>query len=113
MVEPLLISIATTLATKAAGSLYDLVCSAFRGHPDATKELAAAAGAEPDSAPVLALATRLAQVEAEDPEFASRLRAAWAEMSQHTDRGGVANQISGAVSGKVVQARDIHGSVNF
>lgn len=113
MVEPILISIATTLATKAAGSLYDLVRSAFRGRPDATTELEAAAGAEPDSAPIHALATRLAQVEAEDPEFASQLRAAWAEVSQQADHGGVNNQITGSVSGKVVQARDIHGNINF
>jgi hypothetical protein len=111
MVEPILLSIATTLATKAAGSLYDVVRSAFRRHPAAMGELAAAEGAEPDSPPVHALATRLAEFEAESPEFHDALRAAWSE--QHADHGGVNNQITGNVSGKVVQARDIHGDISF
>ncbi|HEX5401009.1 MAG TPA: hypothetical protein VFX16_01760 [Pseudonocardiaceae bacterium] len=113
MVEPILISIATALATKAAGGLYDLVRAAFRRRPDAAKELEAAVGAEPDSAPIHALATRLAQVEAEDPEFAGQLRATWAAVSQHAEGDGVTNQISGPVSGRVVQARDITGDINF
>jgi hypothetical protein len=113
MVEPILISIATTLATKAAGNLYDLVRSKFAKHPAAAEELAAAVGAEPDSAPIHALATRLAEVEAEDPEFAGRLRAAWSEVAQQADHGGVNNQITGNVSGKVIQAGTITGDISF
>jgi hypothetical protein len=39
----------------------------------------------------------------------------WREMTvaQQADRGGVVNQVSGNVSGKVVQARDIEGGVSF
>jgi hypothetical protein len=115
MVEPILISIATTLATKAAGNLYDLVRSTFRRHPDAAKALEAATGAEPDSEPVRALAERLAEVTAADPEFDGRLRAEWVrvEVTQHADHGGVSNQITGNVTGKVVQAGDIHGNISF
>lgn len=102
MVDPILMSVAGTLATKAAGGLYDLVVRTFRGRPDAVEALEAAEGAEPDSPPVQALATRLAEVAAEDPEFDTALRT-WA------NKGGVVNQVTGNVSGQVVQARDIQG----
>jgi hypothetical protein len=116
MVEPILVSIATTLATKAAGSLYDLVRKAFTRHrPAAVAELEAAKDAAPDSAPVRVLAERLAEVSAADPEFASQLRAEWArvDVSQQADNGGVTNSITGSVTGKVVQARDIQGGISF
>jgi hypothetical protein len=112
MVEPILISIATTLATKAAGGLYDLVRVRFSRHPEAARALTAAEGAVPDSAPVLALAERLAEVTATDPEFARQLRVTWSQ-TEVTQRGQVNNQISGTVTGKVVQAGDIHGNVSF
>lgn len=105
MVDPFLVSVAAELATKTAGSLYELVAKAFRRHPDATRELAAAQGEQPDSPPVRALAIRLAQVGATDPEFARALR----DLAQ----GGVVNQISGDVDGNVVQARDIIGDISF
>lgn len=114
MLDPVLMEIATTLAGKAAGGLYDLVRSVFRGHAEASTELVAADGAQPGSAPVRALATRLAEFEAADPDFAQRLRAEWAVAAvQHADHGGVTNQITGTVTGKVVQARDIHGNISF
>jgi hypothetical protein len=114
MLDPVLMEIAATLAGKAAGGLYDLVRSAFGRHPEAGRELVAVQGAEPDSAPVRALATRLAEFEAADPDFARRLRAEWASVTvAHADHGGVTNQITGNVTGKVVQARDIHGDISF
>lgn len=116
MVEPILVSIATALATKAAGSLYDLVRKAFTRHrPAAVAELEAAQGAAPESAPVRVLAERLAEVSAADPEFAGQLRAEWArvDVSQQADNGGVTNSITGSVTGKVVQARDIQGGISF
>lgn len=106
MVDPVLMSVATELATKAASGLYDLVVARFRRHPDAAKALEAARGAEPDSPPVHALAARLAEVAAAEPDFDAALRA-WA------DHGGVVNQISGAVVGKAVQARDITGNITM
>jgi hypothetical protein len=110
MFDPVLTEIATTLAGRAAGGLYDLVRSAFRRHPEATGELVAVEGAAPDSAPVRALATRLAEFEAADPEFARGLRAEW--YGQRADHGGVNNKVIGT-AGKVVQARDIHGDISF
>jgi hypothetical protein len=112
MVDPILISIATTLATKAAGSLYDLVKSAFHRHPKAAEALEAANGAAPESAPVQALAERLAEVEAAEPAFREQLRTEWAKI-EVSQRGGVNNLITGNVTGKVVQARDITGDINF
>lgn len=115
MVDPILISIAGTLATKATDTLYQLVKSAFSRHEKAALALAAAAGEEPASTPVLALAERLAQVEAAEPEFKKQLRAEWAKVAttQTADHGGVTNTITGNVSGTVVQARDITGGVNL
>jgi hypothetical protein len=111
MIDPILTSIATTLATKAAGGLYDLVSKVFRRHPQAQLALEAAQGAEPDSAPVHALAERLAEVTAAEPEFDRELR----ELADHGDviNGDVINKVSGHVTGNVVQARDITGNISF
>ena len=107
MVEPILMDIAGTLATKAAGSLWEFVRSRFATHRDASTELEAAVGTAPDSAPVRALAERLSEVAAADPEFARGLYATYA---QH---GRVNNQVNGTVTGKVLQVGDIHGDVHF
>ena len=111
MPEPILVSIAATLAAKSVTSLYDLVKRKFAGHQDATAALEAAEHAGPDSPEVATLATRLAAAEAEDPTFGRELRDTWERVS--ADRGAVVNQISGNVSGKVVQARDIEGGISF
>ena len=118
MVEPILMSIATTLATKAAGSLTDLVRSAFGRHPKAAEALDAAENAEHKDAAspeVTALASELGAIADADPEFARKLHAEWArvETTQRADRGGVNNLITGNVSGKVLQARDIQGNINL
>jgi len=113
--DPVLVSIAAALAGKAAVSVYEFVKRKFAGEREATTALEAAAGAAPDSTEVRALSEALEATAKSDPEFDSELRALWQSESvvQHADRGGVANQISGAVSGKVVQARDIQGGVTF
>jgi hypothetical protein len=108
MPEPILISIATALATKAATGLYDLVKKKFSKDPKAAAELEAAQPDKPET--IAAVAERLEAAEQADPEFAAALRAEW---TQHADNGGVNNQISGTVHGKVVQARDIHGNISF
>ncbi|OLF09046.1 hypothetical protein BLA60_20900 [Actinophytocola xinjiangensis] len=111
MAEPVLVSIAAALAAKAATSLYELVRRTFAGREDAEAALTAAEGAAPDSAEVAALADQLAAAERADPEFATELRGIWGQVGA-TD-GGVVNQITGTVSGKVVQARDIQGGISF
>jgi hypothetical protein len=114
MPEPVLISLAAALAARSVIGLYKLVKDKFSGDPEATAVLEAAEGAAEDSAEVRALATRLSTAEAKDPEFAQRLRREWAQApSNRAETGGVANTLSGTVSGKVVQARDVHGNISF
>jgi hypothetical protein len=110
MPEPILVSIATALATKAATGLYDLVKKKFSRDPEDTRALEAAEAAPGEAEPITALAERLEAAERADPEFARQLRDGWA---QHAETGGVVNQVSGTVHGKVVQARDIHGNITF
>jgi hypothetical protein len=114
MPEPILLAIATTLATKGVTSLYDLVKKKFAGRREAKAALEAAEGKAPDSVEVQALATELERAEAEDPQFATELRQQWNSISvQQADHGSVNNQISGTVTGNVVQARDIQGGISF
>lgn len=112
MPDPILISIATALATKTATGLYDLIKRKFSGDQDATAALETVTE-EPKA--IEALAERLDVAETEDPEFAEALRGAWTrfDVKQHAESGGVTNHISGDVSGKALQAGDIHGNVSF
>jgi hypothetical protein len=112
MPEPILVSIAAALAAKGATGLYDLVKRKFAKDPKAIATLEAASSAPAGSQPVLALAERLHQTEANDQEFAGELRAEWQKLPEAT-RAGVHNQITGDVTGKVVQAGDIHGNINL
>ncbi|WP_206786265.1 hypothetical protein [Amycolatopsis sp. MtRt-6] len=111
MPEPILVSIAAALAAKGATGLYDLVKRKFAKDPQAIALLEAATAAPEDTQPITALAERLHEAEAADGEFAEALRAEWQQIS--LDRGSVSNQVTGNVTGKVVQARDIHGDITF
>ncbi|HVV09156.1 hypothetical protein [Amycolatopsis sp.] len=108
MPEPILISIATALSTKAATTLFELVKKKFSKDPKAAAELEAASPDKPET--ISAVAERLEAAGKEDPEFAAALRSEW---SQHAESGGVTNQVSGTVQGNVVQARDIQGGISF
>ncbi|GHF53058.1 hypothetical protein FHX82_004246 [Amycolatopsis bartoniae] len=113
MPDEILMSIATTLATKAATGLYDLVKSRFGKDREAVAELEAADPERPET--VRALAERLATVEQADAAFADELRGEWqrVEGGRQTATGGVNNQVTGTVHGKVLQAGDIHGDISF
>jgi hypothetical protein len=114
MPEPVLVAIAAALAGKAVTSLYDVVKKKFSGRKEAAAALEAAQGAAPDSPQVHALAAELSRAEAEDPQFGTELRQLWNSVSvQQADHGAVNNQISGTVTGNVVQARDIQGGISF
>ncbi len=114
MPEPVLISLAAALAARSVVGLYKLVKDKFSGDPEATAVLEAAEGAAEDSAEVRALATRLTTAGAEDPAFAEKLRREWDQAAgPNAETDGVVNTISGTVSGKVVQARDVHGNISF
>ncbi|MGH3853224.1 MAG: hypothetical protein ACRDR6_06935 [Pseudonocardiaceae bacterium] len=115
MPDPILVSIAAALAGKSATGLYDLVKKKFTGAPSATKALDDAEGSPPDSPEVHALSDELARAESLDLRFAADLRAMWGQVlaQQRADNGGVVNEITGTVSGNVLQARDIAGGVSF
>jgi tetratricopeptide (TPR) repeat protein len=111
MPEPILMSIATALATKAAGGLFDLVKDklAKRGRTDSTT-IDAAARQGAGTAEITHLAEALEAAEREDPDFSRRLRTEWARISvtQRADSGGIANQIAGNVTGPVTTAVHFH-----
>lgn len=111
MPEPILVSIAAALAAKSATSLYELVRRKFAGRKEAVAALEAADGAAPDSPEVAAVADHLATASAEDPAFGIELRNTWQQVS--ASQGGVVNQITGNITGKVVQARDVEGGISF
>ncbi|KAA2261268.1 hypothetical protein F0L68_17585 [Solihabitans fulvus] len=115
MSDPIFVSIAATLASRAAIGLYNLVKAKFADDPDATAVLEAAENAKPDSPEVKELGSTLERKERADAEFGERLRTEWEKttVTQHAESGGVVNQITGNVSGKVLQARDIQGGVSF
>ncbi|MGQ0776817.1 MAG: hypothetical protein ACT4NY_20765 [Pseudonocardiales bacterium] len=114
MPEPILISIAAAIAGKTASGLYDLVKRRYSGNRQATAELEAAVEDPADPQLIEVIAERLAIAEESDPDFRAALRSEWDKITvtQHAE-GGVANQVYGNVSGKVVQARDIHGNISL
>ncbi len=109
MPEPMLVSIAAALASRAAAGLYELVRARFADDPVATAALTAAEGAPADSPQVKALGEALERTVQADPAFGAELRAHQAV----TQTGRVTNQISGTVHGNVLQAGDIQGGVSF
>ncbi|MFB9904964.1 hypothetical protein [Allokutzneria oryzae] len=121
MPEPTIMSIAavlagraaTALATTALGGLYRYVKEQFS--PEAQQVLEAAVEAPDDTERVEELGRELERAEQADPEFGRRLREQYeqADVEIHADNGSVVNQISGTVTGKVVQARDITGNISF
>ncbi|KFZ76992.1 hypothetical protein ED92_38425 [Amycolatopsis sp. MJM2582] len=115
MPEPVLISLAAALAGRTVVGLYELVKKKFSEDPEATAALEAAEGAAEDSAEVENLRDRLAVAEADDPDFAQRLRSEWEKIGNvhQAETGGVVNTVTGDVSGKVVQARDVQGGISF
>jgi hypothetical protein len=127
--EPILISIAAALATKAIPALYDFVKGKFAGKP-AAAALEKAEGATPGSPEIAVLAEELAKAERADPGFGTDLRQVWQSVHQQAGGDAIANvggnvttntvhnsgpvnTVSGNVTGKVIQAGDIHGNITF
>ncbi|MDT8910403.1 hypothetical protein [Amycolatopsis sp. PS_44_ISF1] len=111
MPEPILTAVATTLATKAATGLYELVKRRFSSDRKAVATLEAAKPEDP--ATIAALAERLDVETRADPAFGAALHA---EFEVHQDaRGGSVNNHVGTVAegAKVVQTRDVHGNISF
>ncbi|WP_246842848.1 hypothetical protein [Allokutzneria sp. NRRL B-24872] len=105
--------LATKAATSAIGGLVRWVKEQLS--PEAQAVLDAAIEAPEDEARVGELGRELERAEQADPEFGRELRERYdrANVEIHADGGSVVNQISGNVSGKVVQARDIQGNISF
>lgn len=126
VLDPVLTTVATALAGKAATALAEggrsalaaltrLVRGRLSGSAAGREALAEADAHPEDEARVHALARALEQACAADPEFHRRLRELCdqAGTELHADHGGVVNQITGSVGGNVVQARDIQGGISF
>lgn len=114
MPEPILVSIAAALAAKGATGLYDLVRRKFAKNSGALAALEAASSAPEDEGPITALAERLYEAEAEDGEFSEALREEWNKLPEsRVSHGDVHNSVTGTVTGKVVQLRDVHGNINL
>ncbi|MFH8473761.1 hypothetical protein [Streptomyces sp. NPDC018000] len=87
------------------------------GEPYGEGELTALAEAADSAERAAELAEVLALRARQDPAFAEAL-AAWRRQAEalegmRTGAGDVHNAISGGTQGNVVQARDVHGSINF
>ena len=114
MPEPILISIAAAVAAKGAAGIYDLVKRKFAKDATSTKALKSAIAAPDDPQSVTALAERLQHAEANDQEFAEALLSEWHKLPAPSTAGAnIYNKIVGDVTGKVVQARDVHGNISF
>ncbi|MEC3979821.1 hypothetical protein [Amycolatopsis sp. H20-H5] len=114
MPEPILVAIAAALAAKSATGIYDLVKRKFAKDQAATAALEAATTSPDHTQPIQVLAERLHQAKPHDEQFADALRAEWRKLPEsRTTHGGVHNRISGSVSGKVVQAGEVHGNIGL
>jgi hypothetical protein len=113
-------AIASALATKATdaatsaghsawAALVRLVRSKLPSAGNTPTVLQSAVNHPDDPASIGALAEALAQASADDPHFATQLRALWdtARTELATGDDGIINQISGTVHGNVIQARDV------
>ncbi|MET9224643.1 hypothetical protein [Lentzea sp. NPDC003310] len=115
MPEEVLISIAAALAGKGMTSLHELVQRKFGERRSAVAALEAVEGQPADSPEVGSLAAYLTSAAKEDPRFREELIAAFTatRAGQTATSRGVTNQVTGNVTGPVVQARNIHGNVSF
>lgn len=102
-------------AKAALSTLVRAVRNRLAADDQARRALAEADAAPADGDRVAALAGHLERLAAEDAGFAEQLRGLWSQTDARLQahRGGTVNEVSGTVSGHVVQARDIDGGVKF
>jgi len=126
MADPLMLSIASAVAGKAAetaaeagktalAALVRLVRKRLGRNETTAGVLGSAQAAPEDPAAIGSLALALQQVAAADGEFAAQIRALWpevrAELSVREDQ--VVNSSTGTVAGHLIQARDLHVQGNL
>jgi hypothetical protein len=119
--DPVMLSVATAVAGKAAEAAADggktalaalvrLIRGRLTGNKAADAAFNAALSRPDDPAALEEFARMLERVTAGDAGFAAQVRALWpqvqAELSAHD--GGVVNTSTGTVSGHLIQTRDIH-----
>ncbi|MGI5215851.1 hypothetical protein [Plantactinospora sp. CA-290183] len=124
----MIVAVAAALATKVAegmseggraafAALSRLVRRKLRGDPDAERTLDDALAHSDDQVRAGRLAVLLADVAARDPGFAEELGELWREVRDErvavVGADNVVNQVTGAVTGTVVQARDVTGGISF
>ncbi|WEO94264.1 hypothetical protein A6P39_009680 [Streptomyces sp. FXJ1.172] len=114
------------LASGTAGAAGEQIWTSLRdlvtrrrpgGEPGAQSELTALAEAPGDAQRAAELAGVLAHRARQDPAFAEAL-AAWRQAAEalegaRTGSGEVRNVVSGGTQNTVIQARDVHGSINL
>jgi soluble lytic murein transglycosylase-like protein len=121
MTDPVMMSVASTLASKAAeaavdggktawGALVRMVRARFGRDQAATAALEAAEARPDDPAHVAELAQVLERIAAADADFAARMRALWqpASVELSARQGSVVNNVTGTVAGHLIQAKDLH-----
>lgn len=127
MIDPMMLAVATALATKAAeglseagraafGKLVHRVRARLAAEPDGTRTLESAEGHPGDERLVERLAATLSTAADRDPVFAADLARLWSAVRDTAvvaAHDGVVNQQSGSVGGHVVQARDVSGGITF
>ncbi len=121
MTDPIMLSVASTLAAKAAdvavessktamAALIRIVRDRFAGDKVAAGTLEAAQAAPENPVAVQELARVLERTAAADVGFSVQVRALWteaqAELSAHD--GGTVNSNTGTVGGHLIQTRDLH-----
>ncbi|GHJ17783.1 hypothetical protein [Micromonospora sp. AKA38] len=126
MEDQIVLAVATALATKGAealgvgarsaiGSLLSLVRGRFGAGTRESAVLDAAMAHPQERWRHAALASALADAMARDPSFTAALDDEWRRLARAgvvAVQGQVVNHFSGT-AGKVVQARDVQGDINF
>jgi hypothetical protein len=121
MTDPIMLSVASALAAKAAdvavessktamAALIRVVRDRFAGNKAATATLEAAQAAPENPAAVEELAQVLEHAAAEDVGFSVQVRALWTEAQVELSArdGGTVNSNTGTVGGHLIQTRDLH-----
>lgn len=121
MTDPIMMSVATALAGKAADAAADgvrtswaalvrLVRARLAADHAASAALRSAESGAAGEAPIHELAAALDRTALADPEFGARLRELWGPASAElaASEGGVVNSSTGTVGGHLIQARDLN-----
>ena len=120
MTDPVMLSVASTVADRAAEAAIDggraamaalmrLVRRRLAATSSGTAALDDAVRAPGDQAAVETLARALEHAAAEDPGFAAHIRDLWPQVQAELSAcdGGVVNSSTGTVGGHLIQARDL------